>query len=124
MGSLSDSELLSGQSVDDLYNFYRTMYKKVSDEDIEEVSYSFGCCIGTMLPLSHVWRIYIPRISWCTRCTDGVAKTPRSSSLLIEVQRTRHETCCASTQSFAVTCSRCARRRYDMEWVIEVLCRT
>ena len=36
-GSLSDTEQLSGHSVDDLYDFYRTIYKKVTEDDIEEV---------------------------------------------------------------------------------------
>ncbi len=36
-GSMSDSEQLSGQSFDDLYSFYRTMFAKITEEDIENV---------------------------------------------------------------------------------------
>ena len=45
-GSLSDTEELSGQSVDDLYTFYRTVYRKVTEEDIEDVSCCPPSCIS------------------------------------------------------------------------------
>lgn len=36
-GSLEDSEALSGEQFESLYEYYRNIYKKVSEEDIEEV---------------------------------------------------------------------------------------
>lgn len=36
-GSLEDSEGLSGEHFDNLYDYYRNIYKKVSVEDIEAV---------------------------------------------------------------------------------------
>lgn len=37
-GSLADTEELSGDAFDDLYSYYRTMFPKVTDDDIEKVS--------------------------------------------------------------------------------------
>ena len=36
-GSLEDSEDLAGEKFENLYEYYRNIYKKVSEEDIEEV---------------------------------------------------------------------------------------
>eukprot|EP00898_Chlorokybus_atmophyticus_P004787 jgi/Chlat1/5309/Chrsp35S05252 len=40
-GSLEDSEELSGEQFDSLYNFYRTMYRKVTEADIERYEDSY-----------------------------------------------------------------------------------
>ena len=37
-GSLSDTEELSGEAFDDLYSYYRTLFPKVTTEDIEKVA--------------------------------------------------------------------------------------
>ena len=37
-GSLEDTEALSGDAFDDLYSYYRTVYPKVTEDDIEKVS--------------------------------------------------------------------------------------
>lgn len=36
-GSLADTEELSGEAADDLYSYYRTMFPKVTEDDIEKV---------------------------------------------------------------------------------------
>ena len=36
-GSLEDSEMLSGEQFENLYEYYRNIYKKVSEDDIEQV---------------------------------------------------------------------------------------
>jgi DnaJ family protein C protein 9 len=37
-GSLEDSEGLAGEKFEDLYQYYRNIYKKVSEEDIDNVA--------------------------------------------------------------------------------------
>lgn len=36
-GNLEDTEALSGEQFDSLYDYYRNIYKKVSEDDIEDV---------------------------------------------------------------------------------------
>ncbi len=36
-GSLEDSETLSGEQFESLYEYYRNIYKKVSEDDIDQV---------------------------------------------------------------------------------------
>lgn len=36
-GNLEDTETLNGEAFDDLYSFYREMFPKISEEDIEMV---------------------------------------------------------------------------------------
>ena len=39
-GNLEDTETLNGEAFDDLYSFYREMFPKISEEDIEMVWFS------------------------------------------------------------------------------------
>ena len=40
-GDLSDAEELSGQNFEDLYSYYRDLYKKVTEADIEQFAADF-----------------------------------------------------------------------------------
>lgn len=40
-GSLEDSEGLAGEKFEDLYQYYRNIYKRVSEEDIDGVAGEF-----------------------------------------------------------------------------------
>ena len=40
-GDLSDAEELSGQNFEDLYSYYRDLYKKITEADIEQFAADF-----------------------------------------------------------------------------------
>ena len=60
-------------------------------------------------PCCHSRQMHKSGSSCCKHCADGLAGLTCRSSLRIEVQRRRNETCCGCTQNFAETCSRCTR---------------
>ena len=72
-GSMSESEQLGGQSFDDLYSFYRSMFAKVTEEDIEKVR--------TMLPSACTLRTEVlalyTRRDGSLACDAGRARLPR-----------------------------------------------
>lgn len=39
-GSLTDTEELSGDAFDDLYSYYRSVFHRVTEDDIEKVTQS------------------------------------------------------------------------------------
>lgn len=40
-GSLNDSEQLAGEDFDNLYKYYRSLYKEVTEDDIDEFATDF-----------------------------------------------------------------------------------
>lgn len=52
-GNLEDTETLSHEAFDDLYSFYREMFPKISEEDIEKVQCS-SHSVGIAFCLTHM----------------------------------------------------------------------
>ena len=53
-GSLDDTEALSGDAFEDLYSFYRQMFPKITDDDIEKVQF-FHCRQSMAWILNRWW---------------------------------------------------------------------